>query len=32
VEANCRVSDKGPLDDATVAKLRRHAWDKNFYS
>jgi aryl-alcohol dehydrogenase-like predicted oxidoreductase len=32
VEANCGVSDKGPLDEATLAKLRRHAWDKNFYS
>ena len=32
VEANCRVSDKGPLDPATLAKLRRHAWEKNFYS
>jgi aryl-alcohol dehydrogenase-like predicted oxidoreductase len=32
VEANCGVSDKGPLDQPTLAKVRRHAWDKNFYS
>jgi aryl-alcohol dehydrogenase-like predicted oxidoreductase len=29
--ANCAVSDKGPLDARTLAILRRHAWDKNFY-
>jgi len=29
-EANCSVSDKGPLDQHTLAVLRRHAWDKNF--
>ena len=32
VEANCGLSGKGPLDAATLEKLRRHAWDKNFYS
>ena len=31
VEANLAVSDRGPLDEATLAVLRRHAWDKNFY-
>jgi aryl-alcohol dehydrogenase-like predicted oxidoreductase len=29
-EANCTVSDKGPLDQHTLAVLLRHAWDKNF--
>jgi len=29
-EANTQIS--GPLDAATLANLRRHAWDKNFYS
>jgi aryl-alcohol dehydrogenase-like predicted oxidoreductase len=32
VEANCAASDKGPLPEAMLNKLRRHAWDKNFYS
>ncbi|HET8550379.1 MAG TPA: aldo/keto reductase [Bryobacteraceae bacterium] len=32
VEANCSVSQRGPLDEHTLAKLRHHAWDKNFYS
>ncbi len=31
VESSCGVSDAGPLDDATLAILRRHAWAKNFY-
>ncbi len=31
VEANCEVSRKGPLDQETIGKLRRHAWTKNFY-
>ena len=30
-EANCTVSDKGPLPAETLAILRRHAWDRNFY-
>ncbi len=30
-EANCRVSDTGPLDPRTVGVLRHHAWNKNFY-
>jgi aryl-alcohol dehydrogenase-like predicted oxidoreductase len=31
VEANCRVSDEGPLPAAVLEVLRRHAWDKNYY-
>jgi aryl-alcohol dehydrogenase-like predicted oxidoreductase len=31
-EMNTRLSDLGPLDAATLAILKRHAWDKNFYS
>lgn len=31
VEQNCAVSDMGPLDLDTLAMLRRHAWEKNFY-
>jgi aryl-alcohol dehydrogenase-like predicted oxidoreductase len=31
VEANCSVSKKGPLDEATLAILRRHVWTKDFY-
>jgi len=30
-EANCRVPDLGPLPAETIAVLRRHAWDRNFY-
>ena len=30
-ESNCGLSDLGPLDAATLATLRRHAWEKNFY-
>jgi aryl-alcohol dehydrogenase-like predicted oxidoreductase len=29
--ANCAASGKGPLDERTLAILRRHAWEKNFY-
>lgn len=32
VERNTAVSGKGPLDAATLDILKRHAWDKNFYS
>ena len=32
VESNCRVSDSGPLEEALLQKLRKHAWNKNFYS
>lgn len=31
-EANCSVSEKGPLDAKTLEILRRHTWEKNFYS
>ena len=31
VEMNCRVANSGPLDAKTLAILRRHKWDKNFY-
>ena len=32
VEANCRVSDNGPLAAETLAILKRHAWQRNFYA
>jgi aryl-alcohol dehydrogenase-like predicted oxidoreductase len=32
VESNTAQSDLGPLDEATLAILKRHAWDRNFYS
>ncbi|HEX4593466.1 MAG TPA: aldo/keto reductase [Bryobacteraceae bacterium] len=32
VERNAAVSEKGPLDPATLLQLARHAWSKNFYS
>ena len=31
VESNCRAASAGMLDDKTLAILRRHAWDRNFY-
>jgi aryl-alcohol dehydrogenase-like predicted oxidoreductase len=31
VARNAAVSDKGPLDEATLKILKRHAWDRNFY-
>ena len=31
-EMNTAVSNRGPLDDKTMSILRRHAWDKDFYS
>jgi aryl-alcohol dehydrogenase-like predicted oxidoreductase len=31
VEGNAAVSDMGPLSAATLAKLRKHRWDRNFY-
>ena len=31
-EANCAVSEKGPLSPAVLATLKRHAWAKDFYS
>ena len=30
-EANTALSDQGPLPAETMAILRRHAWDRNFY-
>jgi aryl-alcohol dehydrogenase-like predicted oxidoreductase len=32
VESNIAASDAGPLDAATLATLRKHAWSRNFYS
>jgi aryl-alcohol dehydrogenase-like predicted oxidoreductase len=32
VESSCRVSDTGPLDVSVLDRLRRHAWEKNYYS
>jgi aryl-alcohol dehydrogenase-like predicted oxidoreductase len=32
VESSCRVSEAGPLDVSLLDTLRRHAWDKNYYS
>jgi aryl-alcohol dehydrogenase-like predicted oxidoreductase len=31
VESNSALSDQGPLDGAMLAKLKKHAWDRNFY-
>lgn len=32
VESNCVVSDKGPLPRPVLERLKKHAWDRNFYS
>jgi hypothetical protein len=32
VESNAAQSDLGALDAATLSTLKRHAWDRNFYS
>jgi aryl-alcohol dehydrogenase-like predicted oxidoreductase len=32
VESNANVSKAGPLPAAVLDKVRRHAWNKNFYS
>ncbi len=32
VESNAAVSNQGPLPPGTLAILRRHAWDRNFYT
>jgi aryl-alcohol dehydrogenase-like predicted oxidoreductase len=32
VERNTEVSNKGALDEKTLAILRRHVWQKNYYS
>jgi aryl-alcohol dehydrogenase-like predicted oxidoreductase len=31
VESNVALSDAGPLAADTIAKLKRHAWDRNYY-
>jgi len=31
VDANAALSDEGPLPAEMLAKLHRHAWDRNFY-
>lgn len=31
-ESNTALSDQGPLPKRTLEVLKRHAWDKNFYS
>jgi aryl-alcohol dehydrogenase-like predicted oxidoreductase len=31
VEANAAVADAGPLNAGMMARLKRHAWDRNFY-
>ncbi len=31
VEKNCAVPEAGPLPDAVLARLKKHAWKKNFY-
>lgn len=31
VEDNCRAASSGMLDPRTLAILKRHAWDRNFY-
>ncbi|MDR3703982.1 MAG: aldo/keto reductase [Candidatus Sulfopaludibacter sp.] len=31
-ESNSRLPDLGPLPDDTLAILKRHAWDRNFYN
>jgi len=31
VERNAAASDKGPLTEAQLKILKRHAWDRNFY-
>jgi len=32
VERNVAAADKGPLEESTLQILKRHAWNKNFYS
>jgi aryl-alcohol dehydrogenase-like predicted oxidoreductase len=31
-ESNAALSDQGPLPKETMAVLKRHAWDRNFYN
>jgi aryl-alcohol dehydrogenase-like predicted oxidoreductase len=32
VESNTALSDQGALDAATLTTLKRHAWDRNYYT
>jgi aryl-alcohol dehydrogenase-like predicted oxidoreductase len=32
VETNCAVSEKGPLDFRVLDTVRKHAWNKNYYT
>ncbi len=32
VESNCGISDLGPLPADVLARLKKHAWDRNFYA
>jgi aryl-alcohol dehydrogenase-like predicted oxidoreductase len=32
VESNCGVSEAGPLPANVLSRLRRHVWERNFYS
>jgi len=32
VERNASAPDRGPLDTATLQMLKRHQWERNFYS
>ena len=32
VESNCGVSETGPLPESVMEKLKKHEWNKNFYS
>ena len=32
VESNTALSDAGPLPSGTLAVLKRHAWDRNYYT
>jgi hypothetical protein len=31
VESSCRAAAAGMLDERTLAILKRHKWDRNFY-
>jgi hypothetical protein len=32
VETNCAVPDLGALDNAVLSKLKKHAWNKDYYA
>ncbi len=32
VESNCGISDLGPLPADVLTRLKKHAWDRNFYA